>query len=111
MALTDKQIQAVINYNYKGGDSSPIYQYFLSPFAQFCVDFFIPSYIAPNFITISGLFFTSSISILVLIVNPTLENPYCPCYLHLLCAISIFLYQTLDNMDGKQGKLYNNISP
>ena len=109
MSLNEKQKHAIRNYKYNGGDSSPTYKYLLSPFAQFCVDTFVPLHIAPNFITVSGLFITFSVCILVLVINPTL-GPHTPRYVHLLSAISIFAYQTLDNMDGKQARKTNSSS-
>lgn len=109
MVLTQHQKDAIRSYKYKGGDSSPTYKYLLSPFAQYCVDTFTPSHIAPNLITVAGLLLTTSVTILTLIINPTL-GPNCPRYLHLLSALSIFGYQTLDNMDGKQARKTNSSS-
>jgi ethanolaminephosphotransferase len=43
------------NYSYNGYDSSLTYKYILSPFAQFCVDQFIPIWMAPNVVTLLGL--------------------------------------------------------
>jgi len=42
--------------------------------------------------------------ILTLIFNPTLSDSVQPQWLSLLGGISIFVYQTLDNMDGKQAR-------
>lgn len=109
MSFTQHQQDAIRSYTYKGGDSSPTYKYLLSPFAQYCVDTFTPSNVAPNLITIAGLVLTSSVTILILIINPTL-GPNCPRFLHLLSALSIFGYQTLDNMDGKQARKTNSSS-
>jgi len=43
------------NYKYTGFDSSLTYKYVLSPFAQFCVDSFIPIWMAPNVVTLLAL--------------------------------------------------------
>ena len=43
------------NYSYNGYDASLTYKYILSPFAQWCVDKFIPLWMAPNVVTLLGL--------------------------------------------------------
>lgn len=100
MRLAREQIQALRDYKYKGGDTSYIYKYALSPLAQFCVDL-IPTWVAPNTITLVGLFFPLISMMLHLYVNPTLTADG-PRWLFLLNSINLFIYQTLDNMDGKQ---------
>ncbi len=101
--LTPTERKNVLIYQYHGGDSSPIYKYILSPFAQFLVDYATPKWMAPNLITLLGLFVSISAAVLTLMFNPNLTL-YGPRWLHLTTGISIFLYQTLDNMDGKQAR-------
>jgi ethanolaminephosphotransferase len=103
LSLSTRNKHAVKSYVYNGGDSSLTYKYVLSPFAQFCVDMFIPIWMAPNLITTLGLTLTTLNCIAVIVWNPYLSED-CPRWLHLLSAISIFGYQTLDNMDGKQAR-------
>ncbi len=93
----------IVNYKYHGGDNSPLYQHVLSPLAQWCVDTVVPSWMAPNVITALGLACSFSAVVLTLIFNPSL-GPNAPRWLHLHTACAIFLYQTLDNMDGKQAR-------
>lgn len=93
----------VRTYKYTGGDSSPTYQYVLSPFAQWCVDAFIPVTVAPNVITVAGLVVSLIGSTLTLIFNPSL-GPDAPRWLNVVAGLCIFAYQTLDNMDGKQAR-------
>lgn len=103
MMLSEVEKDRIRNYKYRGGDSSPIYIHVLSPLAQFCVDTFVPKFVAPNVITVSGLILSILTGILALLYNPTLSRD-APRWLHLLTAITIFSYQTLDNMDGKQAR-------
>jgi len=119
------------NYSYSGYDASLTYKYVLSPFAQFCVDHFIPIWMAPNVVTLFGLVGNSIIIIilvttvilmhdlylgtiitftLTLIFNPTLSDSEQPQWLSFLVGLSIFFYQTLDNMDGKQARKTNSSS-
>lgn len=41
-------------HTYKGSDLSLTYKYILSPFAQWIVDHILPSWLAPNLITLIG---------------------------------------------------------
>lgn len=104
MIFNQVEKEAVKNYKYHGGDTSPIYALLLSPFAQFCVDAFVPQWVAPNVITFSGLIISLTACAITLAVNPTLHPSSSPRWLGLLNAASIFAYQTLDNMDGKQAR-------
>lgn len=103
ISLTGQNKFAIKHYKYTGGDTSLTYKYILSPFAQFCVDTFVPIWVAPNVITLSGLLITIFVSLLTLVYNPNL-NTDCPRWLCFSYAIAIFAYQTLDNMDGKQAR-------
>ena len=102
--LDSAQREALKEYRYVGGDMSLIYKYLLSPFAQNCVDCLCPSWLAPNVITLGGLLFSALAVVVSLILNPTNEPDAGPRWLHLFCAVCMFAYQTLDNMDGKQAR-------
>jgi uncharacterized membrane protein len=99
--ITDVELKNLLHYKYKGGDTSYIYSYLLSPFAQYLVDTTIPHWIAPNLITLIGLMFSIVSFLCTVIYNPSLESN-APRWLHLLIGVNLFIYQTLDNMDGKQ---------
>lgn len=107
--LNDKQIQAIRSYKYHGGDPSLLYKYVLSPFAEFVVHQFIPRSMSPNMITFLGLIVSLFATILTIIFNPDLSVS-CPSWLAVITGISIFAYQTLDNMDGKQARRTNSSS-
>lgn len=101
--LNARESDLLRNYQYKGGDSSPIYKYALSPLAQFCVETFTPRWVAPNVLTLLGLLLSLLSVILTLIYDPLLIGN-APWWVHLTTGINIFAYQTLDNMDGKQAR-------
>lgn len=109
MPLRESQIKALREYTYKGKDTSYIYEYALSPLAQFCVDL-TPTWVAPNTITLVGLCFPLLSMILHLVYNPTLTADG-PRWLFLLNSVNLFIYQTLDNMDGKQARKTGSSSP
>ena len=103
-------IKKIQNYKYIGGDTSIIYHYILSPFAQFWVNL-IPTWIAPNLITALGLLLPTILTILTIIFNPNLNSIDAPRWLYLCNGITLFMYQTMDNMDGKQARRTGTSSP
>lgn len=110
--LSQRQRDAIRHFSYHGSDSSLIYKFILSPMAQFMVDHFVPAWMAPNLITTIGLMFNIVAALLVAHFNPTLSatNPHVG-WLALISAICMFLYQTFDNMDGKQARKTGSASP
>lgn len=101
--LTADQRRRLHTYKYSGGDSSPVYKYVLSPLAQYCVDHFVPMWMAPNAVTLLGLIASIIAFSSTLILDPQLQGTG-PRWLYLLNGCCIFIYQTLDNMDGKQAR-------
>lgn len=108
--LTPYQRSTLHTYQYSGGDSSPVYQYILSPLAQSCVDCFIPLWCAPNLVTLLGLAASLVSLSFTLYYDPLLEGKG-PRWLNLLTGACIFTYQTFDNMDGKQARKTKSSSP
>ncbi len=102
--LTEGDPPQLVNYSYRGGDASLTYKYVLSPLAQFCVDHFVPMTMAPNLITFVGLMIMVSSFVLSILLNPTLEADSQPRWLCVYTGLAVLLYQTLDNMDGKQAR-------
>lgn len=109
--LNASQREALESYKYVGGDTSLIYKYILSPLAQGCVDSFCPSWLAPNVITLGGLLFSVLAVVISLLVNPENQPDGGPRWLHLFCAVCMFSYLNLDNMDGKQARKIGASSP
>ena len=110
MEFSESQKLSIASYKYSGTDSSLLYKHVLSPLAQNCVDMFVPSWVAPNVITALGLFFSVASCLITLAFDPTLEGK-APRWVYFSTAASILLYQTLDNMDGKQARKTGTSSP
>eukprot|EP01100_Stratorugosa_tubuloviscum_P007715 TRINITY_DN3181_c0_g1_i1.p1 TRINITY_DN3181_c0_g1~~TRINITY_DN3181_c0_g1_i1.p1 ORF type:complete len:391 (-),score=137.53 TRINITY_DN3181_c0_g1_i1:63-1235(-) len=95
-------------YKYEGQDLSLLVKYVLSHFWNFIVTLF-PLWIAPNLITFMGF-------ICIMINFGTLVY-YCPSleigpnWIYYSFAIGIFIYQILDNIDGKQARRTGSSSP
>ena len=108
--LTRSGVEALKRFQYRGQDKSLIYQHVLSPLAQFCVDRFVPPWMAPNTITLSGACLMVSSYILLAWYCPTFDSS-APGWIFAYSATCMLIYQTLDNMDGKQARKTASSSP
>lgn len=108
--LSKQQKEALKAYEYHGRDPSLFYQYFLSPIADYFVKF-LPLTIAPNQVTLAGLYVSIVSTVITLLSNPQLLPTSDSNIISFITGISILIYQTLDNMDGKQARRTNSSSP
>lgn len=72
---------------------------------QFC-----PLWVAPNLITIVGLAINIFTSLLLIVYCPT-ATEVAPWWATFLCSLGLFIYQTLDAIDGKQARRTKTSSP
>ncbi|KAL7737198.1 hypothetical protein ACLKA6_005389 [Drosophila palustris] len=69
-----------------------------------------PLWLAPNLITIVGLILNIVTTLILIGYSPNgIEAP--PRWTCLLCALGLFVYQSLDSIDGKQARRTNTSSP
>ena len=133
--LTHNAVQKLPNYQYHGADLSLLYKYILSPLASWCVDNITPTWLAPNAITSIGLcWMILSYGVIWYycpglyeantdIINNTttsaasssassaVPSAAVPSAIFLLNGCAMLIYQTLDNMDGKQARKTGSSSP
>jgi len=114
--LTPEAAHNLRQFRYQGEDCSLLYKYVLSPLAEFVVQNWIPRTMAPNTITLSGLVIMLASYLITYAYTPTLEPPLAeeaplPRWIFLYNGIAMLLYQTLDNMDGKQARRTGSSSP
>lgn len=64
--------------------------------------YFLPTWMAPNLVTTIGLSFTTTSYVLLYLTAPGIRTENTPAWVFPTAAFGLFLYQTLDNMDGKQ---------
>jgi ethanolaminephosphotransferase len=102
-SLTEEEKDHVRNYKFTGGDLSLLYQHVLTHWSQWCNDTFIPAWMAPNMITLIGLIVSTTAAAVTVYVHPSLA-PGTPRWVGIMSGISLFAYQTLDSMDGKQAR-------
>jgi phosphatidylglycerophosphate synthase len=108
--LTSQGVTNLRHYKYAGVDNSLYYEHFASPLAKWVTEAFVPLWVAPNLITVIGFVIALVSHFVLASYTPTLTEDYPSC-VALLCAITTFLYQTLDNMDGKQARRTGTSSP
>ena len=96
-------------YKYRGVDHSLIYKLML-PMLNRLVNYF-PMWVAPNLITLSGLLFMAAAYVLLCgVIAPELVTE-APRWVYLFCALAKFMYQILDELDGKQARRTGSSSP
>ncbi|CAE6433034.1 unnamed protein product [Rhizoctonia solani] len=89
-------------YRYSAVDKSPITKYVLRHWWDHAATYF-PTWMAPNLITLSGLSFVLVNVACIGLYEPDLKTPG-PTWLYLSFALGLFLYQTFDNVDGRQAR-------
>jgi len=117
--LTPNAVKKLPEFQYNGADLSLLYKYVLSPLAAWCVDNLTPQTVAPNTITLFGLCWMVTSYMVILAYCPGLyeantdivDNYYVPRVIFLLNGCAMLIYQTLDNMDGKQARKTGSSSP
>mmetsp|Transcript_97567 Transcript_97567/g.198152 ORF Transcript_97567/g.198152 Transcript_97567/m.198152 type:complete len:450 (+) Transcript_97567:134-1483(+) len=124
--LTEDAREKLKTYSYRGTDHSLLYHYLLSPLAAFLVDAIVPRSMAPNTVTTIGLAWMVGSYAVCWWYAPDLEpvgggsddddalqqqQQYPPRWIFLWNGISLLVYQTLDNMDGKQARKTGSSSP
>lgn len=118
--LTEDAREKLKTYSYHGNDTSLLYKYVLSPLAAFLVETIIPKTMAPNIVTSIGLAWMIAAYLTYWWYVPDLEaipqdenseSFYPPRWIFLFNGIAILVYQTLDNMDGKQARRTGSGSP
>lgn len=107
--ISEKGIENLHYYKYNGVDNSFCARLFLNSYWEFVVSK-IPTWIAPNVLTLCGLGFMVFGAILSIVYSPTYTEEV-PGSVALTYAIIVFLYQTADNIDGKQARRTKSGSP
>lgn len=121
--LTPNAVRRLPDYQYSGMDMSYLYKYILSPLAGWLVDHCTPATAAPNAITLFGLMWMVASYSIVWFYCPALHEAYhegdddgragesVPRWIFFFNGAAMLIYQTLDNMDGKQARKTGSSSP
>ncbi|EEC07945.1 sn-1,2-diacylglycerol ethanolamine- and cholinephosphotranferase, putative [Ixodes scapularis] len=106
--LTPQQLKRLSEHRYSCSGSSFV-DPFMQPFWNW-VTTKCPLWLAPNLMTITGLAVNIATSLLLVCYSPTATQEV-PRWAFLLCALGLFVYQTLDACDGKQARRTGTSSP
>ena len=109
VVLSEQDLDMIAAYKYKPGAYTHIDD-LLTPFWNWAVTL-LPMWMAPNLVTFIGLAGTCFASLLVTSYSPGLDGDNVPRWCSLLFAVALFLYQTLDAIDGKQARRTSSSSP
>ncbi|EFC44801.1 predicted protein, partial [Naegleria gruberi] len=107
------ELQNLIGYKSNGVDDSLLRKYILNPYIYETSIKLFPKWIAPNMITLTGFSFIciSLIFSYIYAWGDTFLMGYLPRWVFFINALCIFLYQTFDNLDGKQARNMKQSSP
>ncbi|RSL55001.1 hypothetical protein CEP54_009602 [Fusarium duplospermum] len=100
--ISDDALVHLKTYKYSSVDLSPVSKYILGPFWNASVNL-LPLWIAPNMVTLVGFCFILGNVALAQIFMPDLVGPG-PSWIYFSFAFGLFMYQTMDNLDGKQAR-------
>lgn len=97
------------NYKYTSGLAGIIDRVIMTPFWNNVVEY-IPLTIAPNTLTAISLAHAMVATLLICGYSPTLTE-HAPNWVYIVATICMFMYQTLDAVDGKQARRTGSSSP
>ncbi|ORY04428.1 Choline/ethanolaminephosphotransferase [Basidiobolus meristosporus CBS 931.73] len=110
MPYIQKQyLKNLSNYRYSGVDKSLLSKYVLQAYWTRLVEFF-PMWMAPNLITLLGFSCVIVNFLTVMILDPTLSQPV-PNWVYFTYAIGLWVYASLDAIDGKQARRTGTSGP
>ncbi|CAI6281237.1 unnamed protein product [Periconia digitata] len=107
--VSEDALQHLYSYKYSSVDKSFISRYILKHYWNGFVEL-LPLWLAPNLVTLLGFFFIlGNVGILSLYV-PDLVGP-APSWVYYSFAFGMWMYSTMDNVDGKQARRTGTSSP
>eukprot|EP01080_Neovahlkampfia_damariscottae_P009983 gene9983-2302_t len=107
--ISEEGRKNVLTYKYTPCDDSLLSPY-LEPFWNWFLETLVPTWMAPNVVTLIGFLAIILHYFLCVFYMPMLEGP-APRWIFFVNGLGIFWYQTLDAVDGKQARRTKNGSP
>jgi ethanolaminephosphotransferase len=100
--FSEPEIAAAKAYKYDGLDESIAVKLFYRRFWDYMINW-VPIWVAPNVITFAGFLFEIISFLLSYYYSDGLSQPI-PWWVALINGLFVFIYQTLDNLDGRQAR-------
>ncbi|UJO25313.1 hypothetical protein CLAFUW4_14397 [Fulvia fulva] len=110
MYIRQEQLPRLKEYEYSGVDKSLVSRYVLKPYWWSQIIKLFPLSMAPNAITLTGFGFVIVNILTMLYFSPNLDQD-CPSWVYASWSIGLFLYQSLDAIDGSQARRTNQSGP
>lgn len=108
MRLSPSELASLKSHRFVGTDRSILSKYVIGHYTRWLVEK-VPRGIAPNMLTLGGYVMMLASLLLTLVFDPWLNSA--PKYLPLANFALMFIYFTLDNLDGAQARRTNSGSP
>ncbi|VDN57115.1 unnamed protein product [Dracunculus medinensis] len=105
--LQPDQLQRLSQHKYNSLDASWLDELCMKRFWNYLIEF-CPLWVHPNLLSVIGLII-NLVTVIVLAIYSS--NEQAPSWTFLLAAVGLFLYQTLDALDGKQARRTKCASP
>jgi ethanolaminephosphotransferase len=107
--VSDEALVHLKSYKYSSIDKSYISRYILKHYWNGFVEL-LPLWLAPNLVTLLGFFFILGNVALMVWYVPDMVGP-APGWVYISFAVGVWMYSTLDNVDGKQARRTGTSSP
>lgn len=108
LRLSRQQLKRLEDHRYSSEGKS-VLESLMQPFWCWLVEK-IPLWVAPNLITTIGLTLNVTTTLILAYYCPT-ATEQAPTWAYLSCAVGLFMYQSLDAIDGKQARRTNSSTP
>ena len=106
--LNEKALVGLRNYKYKSGEYG-VLDHVMAHWWNYALEF-VPIWMAPNLVTLTGLAALLSGFFMVISHDLTMQADI-PYWVSIYLSFALFLYQTLDAIDGKQARRTGTSSP
>ncbi|XP_076450716.1 cholinephosphotransferase 1-like [Babylonia areolata] len=106
--LSESQLKRLAEHKYSAGGTS-LLEPLLQPFWRWLVEQ-MPMWVAPNLLTIGGLILNIVTTFLMIYYSPDAKSDI-PAWTLVVAALGLFIYQSLDAIDGKQARRTKSSSP
>ncbi|XP_035673363.1 cholinephosphotransferase 1-like isoform X2 [Branchiostoma floridae] len=106
--MSEAQLKGLDEHKYSASGTSAV-EPVMQVFWRWLVEK-VPLWVAPNLITLVGLIINVVTSLLLMYYSPTAKEE-APAWVYMSCAVGLFLYQSLDAIDGKQARRTGSSTP
>ncbi|KCV71128.1 hypothetical protein H696_02079 [Fonticula alba] len=110
LGIHPEALKGLDSYKYGAVDKSPVTKYVMKPYWDWAATLF-PMWMAPNLITLLGFSAIIVSLLLTFLLFPDLEENSAFQWVYFFFAAALHLYQTLDNVDGRQARRTGSSSP